>query len=429
MKITVLILLISISFGASGQEALSLSDAIALGLKNNYELQITRKSEKIDVLNNHWGNTGALPTINFNMSGRESINLNDRENYHTRNISPEVSLNWVLFSGFSAKITKSKLEEMEQQSKGNSTILIESTIQDIILAYYDCLIQKNMLAVLQELSSLSEDRYLRAENSKKIGAGTSYEMLQAKTSWLEDQSSYLQQKNNFENAIRTLNFVMGTQGDENWKLTSMLTAEMPEYSLTELETQMFSNNQSIKNQYLNQSLLAKETALAKSRNYPSLSLNTGLGHNWLNNYYSKDTPDTRQNATNGYVGFTLSFNLFNGGTTRRSVQIAGINEEMAQIQTKQMKHSLSNQLLQLYSNFNVEKTVLSLAEETVTTARLNLNLSKDRFESGAINSFNYRDVQVVYLNASISKLQAIYNLVQTNTELLRITGGIISEYE
>ena len=45
-----------------------------------------------------------------------------------------------------------------------------------------------------------------------------------------------------------------------------------------------------------------------------------------------------------------------------------------------------------------------------------------------INSFNYRDVQLLFLNAAFGKLQATYDLIDTHSELMRLTGSIISEY-
>jgi outer membrane protein TolC len=429
MKTITTLLIILCTLNVFGQQNLSLSDAIELGLENNYDLQIVRKSEEVTSVNNHWGSTGALPSVNFNLSGSENFNINSGEDYRTQAISPEVSLNWVVFDGFSAKITKARLEEMEQQSQGNTSVVIESTIQDIIVAYNACLLQKALLDVYQELSDLSEDRYKRTEDSKNMGASTTYEMLQAKTSWLEDQSNYLQQKVDYENTIRNLNYLLAVENDASWNLTSELETTMPHYQLDDLNARLLSNNQTLKNQYLNQSLLARETALAKSGYYPKLSLNTGLGNTWMNNHYSESTPTYTNNSADAYIGLSLSFNIFNGGNTRRSVQIAEINEASEQVQTAQMKHSLSNQLLQIYSNYNVQKAVLELANEQETTAKLNLDLSADKLKSGAINSFNYRDVQVVYMNAAIARLQATYNLIQSNTDLLRITGGIINEYE
>lgn len=414
---------------AHAQDKLSLSEAINIGLKNNYNLQIIRKSENIASINNTWGNTSIMPNVNFNLTGRENYNFNDDENYRRQTLTPDLSLNWVFFNGFSARITKQKFEELEEQSKGNTVVLVESTIQDIILAYNNSILQKEMVEVFKDLAELSKDRYSRTQDSEEIGVGTTYESLQAKNSWLEDQSNYLQQKVNYENSIRTLNFILAVENNLQWDMTTPLETNTPAYDITDLSTKLTSNNQTLKNQYLYQSLRARETALAKSDFYPSLSLNSGFSNTGLSSYYAGSTPNMNHNSSDAYVGLTLSLNIFNGGVRTRSVQIAKINEETEHIKTEQLTHSLSNQLLQLFSNYNVKKEILLLADEKVSAAKLNLELSEAKFKNGSINSFNFRDVQNIYMNASIAKFRAIYDLISANADLLRITGGIISEYE
>ena len=175
--------------------------------------------------------------------------------------------------------------------------------------------------------------------------------------------------------------------------------------------------------------MAKETALAKSAYSPTLSLNTGIGMTDLGNYYAGSTANTTMNHSDAYIGLTLKWSIFNGGVRKRSVAISKINEESTQVQTDQMKHLLNNQLLQMYSSYEVRKAVLSLANEQEASAKLNLYLSAEKLKNGSINSFNYRDVQISYMNAAIAKYSAIYNVIQSNTDLLRITGGIVSEFE
>ncbi len=412
-----------------GQQNLSLSGAIALGLENNYEIQIQRNTQQIAEINNTWGNTSIMPSISLSATGRQSWNFNDMDNYSQRTITPDLNLSWVIFDGFSARINKQIYEETERQSQGNTSILVENTIQDIILAYNNCLLQKEITAVYKELASLSEDRYKRAIDSKEIGVGTTYESLQAKTAWLEDKSNYLQQKAMYENALRTLNFTLAAEDNTQWELTDVLEALTPAYNLEDLSEKLLENNKTLKNQYIYQTLLAKETALAKSAYFPALSLNTGINNTDLTQHYRGNTPGLSSNSSDAYIGLTLSWNIFNGGKRKRGVEIAKVNESTAQVQIEQMKHSLNNQLLQLFSNYEVNKTILSLANEQEATAKLNLTLSEEKFKNGSINSFNYRDVQIIYMNSAISKFKAIYNVIQSNTDLLRITGSILKEYE
>ncbi len=429
LLIAALALGISSTYAQGNKKTLSVNDAITIGLKNNYGLQIIKKTEDIAKINNTWENTSIVPSINFSLSGRENYNFNDMDNYRQQTINPDLSLNWTIFNGFSAKINKAKFEEMEERSKGNTTILVETTIQDIILSYNNCLLQKEMVNVYKELAELSEDRYNRTMDSKDLGVSTTYESLQAKTSMLEDKSNYLQQKVTFDNAVRTLNFALAVDVNTQWDFTETLTVETPNYSMDALNKKLLSNNSTIKNQYLYQSLLAKETALAKSAYSPKLSLNTGINNSDLGQYYTGNTPTMETNSSNAYIGLTLSWSIYNGGARKRSVAIAKINEESLSVQTTQMEHSLNNQLWQMFSNYEVQKDILALAIEQESTAKLNLDLSADKLANGSINSFNYRDVQVMYLNAAIAKYSSIYQVIMCNTDLLRITGGIVNEYE
>ncbi len=92
-----------------------------------------------------------------------------------------------------------------------------------------------------------------------------------------------------------------------------------------------------------------------------------------------------------------------------------------------MRFTLNNALLSLHETYDLRKELLRLADESLKSASLNLKISFDKYKAGSINSFNYRDVQLLYLNAALSKLQAIFNIIDTRSELMRITGGLIDE--
>jgi len=88
---------------------------------------------------------------------------------------------------------------------------------------------------------------------------------------------------------------------------------------------------------------------------------------------------------------------------------------------------LSNQLASSLEMYNVRKEMYVLAEENLKAAELNLSISKEKYKTGAINSFNYRDIQILYMNVAIARLNSIYNLINANTTLVKLTGGLIGE--
>ena len=130
-----------------------------------------------------------------------------------------------------------------------------------------------------------------------------------------------------------------------------------------------------------------------------------------------------------YGNLRLSYNIYNAGVRKRSLEVARIQEETARVEIEEMEHALSNELFNLFDYYGVRIALLDVANENLEAAELNLSISEEKYRSGVINSFNFRDIQLIYLNASIRRLQAIYNLISSKTQLTRITGGFLTYVE
>ncbi len=172
--------------------------------------------------------------------------------------------------------------------------------------------------------------------------------------------------------------------------------------------------------------MKKNSGIAKSAQYPSLSLNAGADYN--QNWYDLPTDNQYDRYSfDYYANFTLSFNLFNGGTTRRTIQQAGISQHIGQLEILEMKQTLANLLVNQYELYEIRKQLMDVAQSNLESAELNMQIATEKYRNGSINSFNFRDVQLIFLNASSRKLNAIYDIIDSHTELLRLTGGIITE--
>jgi outer membrane protein TolC len=190
---------------------------------------------------------------------------------------------------------------------------------------------------------------------------------------------------------------------------------------------MYSNNKTLKNQYTNLFILKNNIELSKSSLYPSLSLSTGS--DYINTRRKIEGADaTSSYSYDLYANLSLSYTIFNGGNRKRLIKNAEINENIGELRIAEMRHSLNNYMISTFENYNVRKQLYDVAEENIESARLNLQIADDKFKTGAINSFNYRDIQLIYLNTAYTKLQATYSLIETHSELMRLTGGVISEY-
>ncbi|MEY3451859.1 MAG: hypothetical protein RL711_1685 [Bacteroidota bacterium] len=53
-------------------------------------------------------------------------------------------------------------------------------------------------------------------------------------------------------------------------------------------------------------------------------------------------------------------------------------------------------------------------------------MAEERYKSGLLNSVEIRTVQLNYLSIALNKLDAVLDVIEAETELLRLTGGIVA---
>ena len=171
-KIIVILFLIS-PFILFSQENLSLENAIKIGLKQNFDIQLSERNLDISKVKNNLANAGALPTIDISAKNERSVS--DQSNNPTsfiqeilkaESMSATANMSWTLFNGYGIKANKEKLNQIEQLSNGNLTLTIENTTQGILLSYYNCIIQKERLELLQKVVNLSRERLIYQTTKK-----------------------------------------------------------------------------------------------------------------------------------------------------------------------------------------------------------------------------------------------------------------------
>ena len=432
MKKLITILFIITSLQLVGQEVaeLSLKEAVNKALENNYGIITTKKSQEISEMNNTWGNTGALPTVKFVSSGSKSKNYNDEDDYTTQNLNGTVEMSKTLFRGFSAHIQKDRLEELEKLSEGNVSLVVENTIYSVILSYYNILLAQEQVDISKANMELSKDRYQREKERKEMGSSRTYDLLQAKNAFLQDSSDYLSAQSSYNNAVRELNYQMAEPMEKSYEFTSEFSPDTAAFEFEVLSEKMLENNKTLRNQYINLELAKLDVKSAKSAYYPTLSLKTSGGYaSSETDYENRDQMDRNSDGYNTSVSLSLSYTIFNGNARKRALKAAKIEQEISRIETKEMKQDLKNQLAQEFELYNVRKQLLNVAEENLESAELNLQLSKEKFNNGTISSFNFRDVQQLYQNAAYNYQRAVFNVIQSYHTLMRLTGGIIEEYD
>jgi outer membrane protein len=448
----------------SAQDTLSLARAIQIGLQNNFDVQIGKLNVEIAKNNNTWGQAGMLPTINLIGNQPNSIVQRKPANPFavagqniSDNLNGTLDVQFTLFDGFFVRITKARLEKLEELSDGNARFLMENTIQGIILGYYGVLLQREQLQVLIKNKEFSKERYNYVKLRKDLGGAITFDVLQEQNNYLTDSATVLQQEIFLKNAVRNLNLLINENINKTYVFSDQIPVVIEEYRYEDLRDKMMSSNTNLRNQYISQELFRNATRAAESSYSPTLTLNMGANGsldrltanfrsatgNILENtvgYVNRDqnlpvynnvneTALTRQTLTgNSYGAFAnigLRFTLFNGGQIRRAVENARIQERIAEIGTDQLKLSLENDLLANYDLYNLRKQLVQISQVRLQAAELNLQLGNERYKNGALSAIDLRIVQDNYQRAALENYLAIFATISSRVDLIRLTGGLV----
>ncbi len=420
-----------ISFQSIAQEALSLSQAIEMGLKNNFQILIAERNVDITTNNNSWGEADLYPMVNFRLSQRNQLQEQNNPtsfvqgSFVSSSFAPNLDVAWTLFQGFRVSISKKRLVQLQEQSQGNLQVIIENTIQAITLAYYRCFVEQQKLDIIKQTFTLSKDRFNYLQSKKELGVSTTFEVLQEKNAYLNDSLNVVNQIYNITNAQRNLNLLLAIDSETQHTFPTNVNVPTTNYQFEELEKKMLESNQSLQNQYINLAILKQNISLQKSFLYPNVNLN--LGTNYNSSYFSRQGESIVGNSNDFYANFTLNFTLFNGGKIKRAIENAKIQEEIGSLQKEELSLNLKNQLRNFHEQYNLQQQHYQIQLETQKTTQLNLELAQERFKMGLINSFDFRTIQLSYLNTELQLLEQSFQIINVETEITRLIGGYIQE--
>lgn len=414
----------------AAQRPVSLSEAIELTLERNFDIRIEDQRAEVAKNNNDWGAAGRYPTITLQLNSNNRLSTVDNPasfingTFNSLGATGTVNAAWNIFSGFRVNISKARLDELERLSDGNVALVVENSLQAVILQYYACLIEEERLGSQASNIGLSRDRYIYVKNKNELGTGTTFELLNVQNVYFADSSALLQQELLVENAYRQLSQLIGLESTELVRPSDPLKTDFDAYEAEAIRSKMFANNLTLKNQFINLEILQKDIELAHSNRYPAVTLNLGSTYS-LSRFDLEGRPPATGNQIDYYANFSLNFTLYNGGSVKRAIENAMVNQRVAEIGIEQMEQSMDYQLQNAIALYETRFAMLNVTEQSLELAARNLEIAEVKFKNGTLNSFNYRDVQVAYLGASLSRSQALYNMLDAEVSLVRLTGGIL----
>ncbi|MGB4968064.1 MAG: TolC family protein [Saprospiraceae bacterium] len=431
MKFPFSLLFLFFIFDSTGQEILTIKQAIAIGLENNYSIQMIRNESEIAKNNNSRGNAGMLPELSFNSglnySGnntkQEFVTGNevDKKGAQSNNINAGISLNWTVFDGMKMFITRNKLKELENLSNLNVKIQIENTVAAIISAYYSIVKQKQLYLNNNSLLSIYEERSKIAKTKWEIGSAAKTDFLQAQLDLNEQKAFRLSLQTELKNLKLKLNIILARNPITDFDVIDSIEVNTA-IALSTINIDAPKTNTTVSYYQTNISVAEYLINENQALRYPNLSFNATYNFNRTKN----QAGFLLYNQNLGWsTGFNASWNLFNGNYVNRNIQNAKVSLKNAQIYLENTLVELKNNIQNAYNNYSTAIESMKLEVENAILAEENMNLMLGRFRAGSASSLELKEAQKTFEDVQTRLLQAKFDAKIAETELLKLNGELV----
>ena len=414
----------------NAQEVLTIKDAVAIALENNFEIKIASNNLNIDKVNMSEGNAGMLPTITGTVVDNNRVQnssqtlqtgqVNSLKNAKNNSLNYGVSLDWTIFDGLRMFARYDQLKELQKlgETRLKQTILLK--IAEVNATYFDLVQQQQQLIAIDSTLLISSQRLQLAENRFKIGKASKLEVLNAQVDLNTDKVTLLRQKELYANTKIKLNQILARDVKKEFTVLNDIKVDnslvLPQ--LIELAKQQ---NPQLQTQIIAKNVSELQLKQVKASRYPVVSLNTG--YNFQNTESSLGF--TRESSARGFnYGFSATLNIFDGFAQNRNEKIAKYELENTKLAIEQQSQVLESQLSTFYQTYLTNLELINLEQNNEAIAKQNLAITIDKLKIGTITTIEFRAAQLNYVNARVRNSNAQYQAKLSEIALKELAGNI-----
>lgn len=432
-RISIIIVVLLSTLQGISQEILTKKDALAITLENNFGIKIANNNLEVAKNNKSIFNTGFLPTVSASSGGNyrndnQTITRQDGTSASvdgavTKSYNASLNLNYTLFDGLGRKYNYQQLKETYNLSELEAKATIENTYLQLFSVYFQIARLSENAKNLEEALSISQSRLERAKYQYEYGQSTKLELLNAEVDVNNDRITLINANQSLSNAKRALNIILGVEKDVNYSVETAVDFNKM-MNFKDLQQKTISNNITLKQNEKNIAISEFNVKINKSNYLPSLGFSTSYGWNKSDNPATSFLAKATSNGLN--AGLNLSWNLFDGGSTKTRVSNAKIALESQQILLEQQKLNIENNLKNTWDNYQNQLFILKAQETNVLTTQNNFERTEERYKLGRVTSIEFRQAQINLINSKTVLNNSKFDAKLIELQLLQLSGDILN---
>lgn len=396
---------------------LTAEEAVALALRNNFELALVREETAQARLDRLTGLGPFLPSVSASA---------DHTGWFDGEPSPRttvgVSANLELFSGFRSAYAYKRLGLRETGAEIRERGAVESTVEAVLAAYYEVALQQERLAALRETLAVSQERARLAEARRGVGAGSQLELLQALADRNADSSAVLEQELALRAARIALNNLLARDAEAAFVVHDSIPVEDAP-PVAAWRAALTERNAAIA--AARQDLLAAEASVKEARGARLPTLTGSVGYSEAPEAINAGSTASSGSAT---YGLRLTLPLFDALRTRQATGTAAINLRRSEIALRRAEQEAVAAFADAAARHAAGVQRMSLEERNLEVARLQAEAAQERYRTGAAAPLEFRDAQQRLLAARVRLATARQSALRAGIALRRLSGTLAAPF-
>jgi len=416
------------------QRMLTLEEAIATALQNNYDIQLTKNDSMVAALDYSYRNTALMPALNGNLgtswnSNNQRQTLADgskreQKNIRSHNTAASLALNWTLFDGLKMFATRDKAEEYIQLGSLGIKNQVVNSIANIINTYYNIVRQKQQLKAVEEQITLNEERVRLSQYKLDIGTGIKPDLLQSKVDLNAQKALQLEQLTLIEQLKEQLNQSMNVITGIAFEVSDSIPLNTG-IGIGEIQIDIEKNNPLLLISQKNIDIAGLTLKERKAERLPVVSFTSAYNFSRTDNKKVINPFSPLFNQSNGLnYGLTANIPIFNRFNTKRLIQRARLDIQYQQLVFENQRSLVNLDVINAFKTYELQKKALALEEENILLARENVDIVFQTYKLGAATLVQLREAQNSLEAANNRLIAARYATKLAETELLRLKGNL-----
>lgn len=421
--ITTVILTALLSISAIAQEKLwTLEACVNYALENNITVRkgtnvlLSNQQDIIETKGNF------LPTVNASAS--QSLNLGNQEVFQgqfvdrtSHNTSLGINLNQTIFNGFrNTNLYKQAQLNLEVNQMELDRIRDDISL-NVVNGYLNVLFNKENLEIAKAQVEFSNKQLEQVNKLVDAGVQPKANTYDAIATVSKDEQNLTIAENNYDLALLSLSqilqlpyegFQVAFEDVENPSAALMYNDVKPilEYA--------YENRSEVKvaEKNIENSLLSTE--LAKSGFMPNVTFGYGFGSNVFFSNLTQDE-ETFLNQLNDQKSHNFRLNvaipIFSGYDNKTNVAKTKIQQENSVLDLEQTKLNLESNIQRAFSDAKAAFKTYEATKKSLEAQELSFQNAQERYNLGALNTFDLEQTRIQLVNAQSSLTNAKYDFV------------------